>query len=322
MGHKVIYADNGVQAVQLFVEHEPELVLIDADMPEMNGYEITRVIRQSYHDFSQWTPIIIMSNAIEEEAIIKGIEVGADDYLTKPVSAPGLRAKVHAMRRLITMRESLIDFGKQLRQANEKLLKANQLLEELSLKDPLTRLWNRRAFDEQFIRIYRTAMREGKMVSLIMVDIDHFKSFNEEYGYSTGDSCLQQIAGVLKRGVYRASDFCARHADKVFAVILADTPLIGAMHVADRLRMAVEALQIPHKQMLRGLVTVSMGVASARADKAFEYESLISAAQAALIEARQAGENCIIGAKVVGEEQAISYASPLPITSSGSSSKH
>ncbi len=303
MGHKAIYADNGQQAIDLFTKNEPDLVLIDVEMPGMDGYEATRAIRQSCYDFSQWTPIIFVSSYIDDESIVKGIEAGADDYLTKPVSAAVLRAKIHAMRRLAAMRENLIDFGKQLREVNEKLLSSNQLLSELSLKDPLTRLGNRRAFEETLTRDCRTAIRDNEPVCMLMIDVDNFKSFNDTYGHQAGDYCLQQVSQVLKQGIHRATDFVARYGGEEFAILLADTPFAGGMHVAERLRMGVEALQIKNKRAHLGVVTISIGVACSKIETEFASEALVAAADSALYEAKEMGRNCVMGAKVLVDDK-------------------
>ncbi len=303
MGHKAIYAENGQQAVELFTKYEPDLVLIDVEMPGMNGYEATREIRQSCYDFSQWTPIIFVSSFIDDESIVKGIEAGADDYLTKPVSAAVLRAKIHAMRRLAAMRENLIDFGKQLREVNDKLLNSNQLLSELSLKDPLTRLGNRRAFEESLTKYCRSAIRNNEPLCMMMLDVDNFKSFNDTYGHQAGDYCLQQVAQVLKQSLHRASDFGARYGGEEFAILLADTPFAGGMHVADRIRMGVEALQIKNKRAPLGVVTVSIGVACTKIDSEFASEALVAASDAALYEAKESGRNSVMGAKTLVDDQ-------------------
>lgn len=328
MGHMPIYANDTEKALALFLEHQPELIFIDMEMETMDGYETTRFIRQCCHDFSQWTPIVFMSSQIDNESVIKGIEVGGDDYLIKPISPAMLKAKIHAMRRIVLMRESLMDFGKQLRDVNERLLSSNQLLSELSLKDPLTRLGNRRSFEENLLQIARVAMREFKPLSLLMIDVDNFKEYNDTYGHQAGDHCLQQIGQVLMRGVHRAQDTGARYGGEEFAVILADTPLPGGMYVAERIRMGVESLRIPNKNAPLGIVTVTIGVASSRADLEFCTESLVAAADSALYSGKQTGRNCVVGSKVVVDtqkpESILHYNTQrfLSSSSSGSSSKH
>lgn len=326
MGYIPLFSNNVQQCINLFTEHHPELILIDVDMTQPDGYEVARAIRQSSLHLSKWIPIVFMCTFIDDESIIKGIEAGGDDFISKPINAPSLRTKIYAMRRLVMMRENLIDFGSQLRDVNKKLLIANQLLAELSLKDPLTRLANRRAFEENLAKTAKISMRDSKPLALLMIDIDNFKLFNETYGYEIGDFCLQQVAQIFKQGIHRSMDFAARFGGEIFSIILIDTPLSGAMYVAERLRMGVEALQIPNERAPSGILTVSIGVASSKADREFVKESLIAASEEALFQAKKSGLNCIVGAKVevntnIPEE--FTYKSYKNFTSSdGSTSKH
>lgn len=325
MGHKSIFASNGKEAIELFTKHQPDLVLIDVEMPHMDGYEATKAIRQSCYDASQWTPIIFVSSYIDDESIVRGIEAGADDYLTKPVSAAVLRAKIHAMRRLSAMRENLIDFGNQLREVNEKLLNSNQLLSEMSLKDPLTRLGNRRSFEETLQRECRTAIRNTAPISLLMVDVDFFKSYNDTYGHQAGDYCLQQVAQVLKQGIHRAPDFASRYGGEEFSIILPDTPMEGALHVAERLRIGVEMLQIKNQGSPLGIVTISVGVACSKRDSIFNQEALVASSDLALYEAKQAGRNCVMYSQHLVDdhisEELLSKKEPK-LMQQGSFSKH
>lgn len=326
MGYIPVYSDNALQTIELFAEHHPELIFIDIDMTDIDGYDAARAIRQSSYHQSKWVPIVFMSGFIDDESIVKGIEAGGDDFLSKPINAAAIRTKIYAMRRLVMMRENLIDFGTQLREVNQKLLSANQILSELPFKDPLTHLGNRRSFEEMLSKMSKMAMRETKPLSLLMIDIDNFKLFNESYGYELGDFCLQQVSQIFKQGIHRSTDYAARFNGEIFAIILIDTPLSGAMYVAERLRMGVEALQIPNEKTSIGILTVSIGVASSKADREFVTESLITAAQEALYQAKNAGLNCIVGAKAevnMSLPDEIHYKSYRHFSSSdGSTSKH
>lgn len=302
MGHEPLYAENGMEAVRLFTTEQPDLVLMDVEMPEMDGYEATQKIREACDEFSQWIPVIFTSGHVDDESIVKGIDAGGDDYLTKPISLPVLKAKVHAMTRLAVMRQRLIDFAEQLRYTNEKLQSANQMLSELSLKDPLTKLGNRRFFEESLQRAGGVAQRENKPLSLMMIDVDNFKHFNDTYGHQAGDRLLQQIATVFKRGLHRASDMSARYGGEEFSIILLDTPLSGALQVAERLRLGVEAYQVPNEVKKGDVVTISIGVATANPRTKYELSALVQAADAALYEAKESGRNCVVAAKLpVGE---------------------
>lgn len=327
MGHAPIYAENGMEAVQLFTEQQPDLLLIDVEMPQMNGYEATQKIRAACDEFSQWIPIIFVSANMDDASIVKGIEAGGDDYLTKPISLPVLKAKIHAMSRLADMRKRLMEFAQQLREANDKLHGVNQLLSELSLKDPLTRLGNRRSFEENLNRICGIAMRENKPVCMLMIDVDHFKHFNDNYGHQAGDRLLQQIATVFKRGLHRASDVSARYGGEEFSIILLDTPINGAMQVAERLRMGVEAYQVPNDVDGKpGIVSISIGVACANPRTKYASSALVQAADQALYEAKDAGRNCVVAAKMPVGGGSESQKDPLKklkhVSGNGSESKH
>lgn len=298
MDHSAIFANDGKQAIELFNESSPDLVLIDVEMPEMDGYEATRAIRRSSNEYSQWTPIIFLSSHIDDESIVKGIDAGGDDYLTKPVSEAVLKAKIHAMKRLVLMRENLIDLGKELQEANEKLLQSNQFLAELSLKDPLTRVGNRRAFEETLTRVCKSAIREGTSLCILMTDVDNFKLFNDTYGHQAGDDCLSSVAQVLKKGVHRPTDFVARFGGEEFVVLLPNTPLSGGLHVGERLRMAVQALHMESKNAPHGIVTISVGVSGMIADNKLTGDALIKLADAALYDAKEGGRNRVVVAKI------------------------
>jgi diguanylate cyclase (GGDEF)-like protein len=326
MGHQPIFAENGEQAIKIFSEESPDLVLIDVEMPEMDGYQATKAMRLICNDFTAWTPVIFISGCIDDASIVKGIEAGGDDYLTKPVSQAVLKAKMHAMSRLVSMKDRMMEMSSQLHITNEKLKESNKLLAALSLKDPLTQLGNRRAFEENLSRLSRTAVREHKHISLLMIDVDNFKKFNDTYGHQAGDQCLQQVAKALQTSLHRAADFGARYGGEEFAIILPNTPLSGAMHVAERVRQCVEMLQLANENAPSGFISISVGVASTRADRSFTSESLIGSADSALYEAKKEGRNCIMGAKTL-----ITADSPNPLEGekmqrhfphSGSHSKH
>lgn len=325
MGHHVVFAQNDNQVLEGFTEHKPELVFIDTESPSIEAYQVARAIQQYGIDFSEWTPVIFVSSIIDEDIIQKGIAAGADDWLLKPISPTILSAKMHGLHRLQAMRDNLMDFGNQLREINEKYISATQLISELALKDPLTRLGNRRAFEENLMHICQLAMRECKPVSLAVIDIDYFKIFNDTYGYAAGDACLQQVAQLLKRGIHRVADFGARYEGDGFALIMPDTPLSGAMHVMERLRMGVEALRIPNKNAPAGIVTLSIGVASSKAETEFVTESLVAAVDAALYNAKESSRNRVVGAKMAVNcnlPDPLSYKSQNTTASGSTSSKH
>ncbi|MCX7780674.1 MAG: diguanylate cyclase [Negativicutes bacterium] len=173
----------------------------------------------------------------------------------------------------------------------------NDELRRLSTFDGLTGIANRRFFDMRLSQVWGQGEKEGQPVSLIMIDIDHFKAYNDTYGHLAGDDCLKQVAITLQAGVMRTADCAARYGGEEFAVLLPDTTLAGALMVAERLRAAVAALGLEHTGSLTaGVVTVSLGVACAIPDKSRRPDTLVEAADKALYEAKRTGRNRVIAA--------------------------
>ena len=180
----------------------------------------------------------------------------------------------------------------QARAANRALADANRKLEEMSRTDGLTGVANRRSFDETLEREWRRACRGGTAIALLMIDVDHFKKYNDHYGHQGGDDCLRNVAAALKKSLTRASDVVARYGGEEFAVILPGSDQQQAIATAERLRQRVEALQIPHAaSSVKNTVTISVGCASLTPHEKDEPQRLISGADQALYGAKNGGRN-------------------------------
>ena len=175
-GHSVITARDGNEGIQKFLTHNPDLVLMDVNMPNMDGYQCAQHIRENCQQGNLWIPIIFLSADITEDAIVKGIDAGGDDYLPKPITQRVLSAKLRAMARIADMRK--------------ELEAASADLRRLSSIDGLTQLYNRRHFDETLELEWSRSSRTKEPLSLILCDIDHFKAFNDNYGHVAGDDAL------------------------------------------------------------------------------------------------------------------------------------
>jgi len=282
LGHDIICGENGQQAVDLSQKHNPDLILLDVIMPIMDGHEATRQIRSLNND---WIPIIFLSARVRASDIAAGIEAGGDDYLTKPVDQTVLTAKMHAMQRIAAMRHRLIEVSSELEEANATL-------QHLAHVDALTGLTNRRHLDEHLSSMITTCAKNKKTLSVIMIDIDHFKTYNDTYGHLAGDSCLKKVAKILKRTVTRPCDMVARYGGEEFSVILPETPLEGAQHVAEEIRANIEKLSIPHAGSPNiKKVTASFGVTSLIPKLSHESHHLLHKADQALYEAKESGRN-------------------------------
>ena len=191
------------------------------------------------------------------------------------------------------------------RERTQQLEEANRRLEALSYADPLTGVSNRRAFDEERDVEWRRGVRSRKPISLLMIDIDHFKKFNDTYGHPAGDKCLATVASALAGVVRRAADTLARYGGEEFVALLPETDAAGAMAIAERMRAAVESLAIPNAAGVGGRVTVSIGHATMVATDAAETATLMHAADAALYTSKHGGRNRVTAAAVVGTTPAV-----------------
>ncbi len=286
IGITPVPADTGAKGIELFVQERPDLVLLDIIMPDIDGFEVARQIRQLEAP-TDWTPIIFLSSLNKDRDIEMGIAAGGDDYLLKPISEIVLAAKIRAMQRIIQMRQSLLVLTR-------KLDAANQELRRLSSLDGLTGIANRRHFDDILLREWRRAMRNGEEIAILMCDIDYFKPFNDRFGHQSGDECLRQVAHTLTCTMDRGGDLLARYGGEEFVAVLPGTSLNGATFVADQMRLAVERLALPHPESPFGRVTASFGVASAIAMPETEPHRIVGAADMALYKAKNSGRNRVI----------------------------
>ncbi|BDM81636.1 sensor domain-containing diguanylate cyclase [Acaryochloris marina] len=179
--------------------------------------------------------------------------------------------------------------------AEAKLKQLNQQLQQLSRIDGLTSIHNRRSFDESLDKEWRRLRREQQPLSIILCDVDHFKQYNDTYGHQAGDTCLQEVALAIDKSVKRPADMVARYGGEEFVVLLPNTPLPGATHIAEMIRTAIEVLRIPHKtSSASDQVTLSLGVATVIPNTQQTYTELLEAADAALYRAKQQGRNRVI----------------------------
>jgi diguanylate cyclase (GGDEF)-like protein len=286
MRHEPLTAASGEQAVEIFVREHPAIVLLDVNMPGINGYETAKRIRDARPE--EWVPIIFLSASEYDQDLERAIESGGDDYLVKPVSAVVLSAKIRALQRLDGMRRKLRDLS-------DELSSANRRLEQVSQLDGLTGLANRRHFDNFLAHQVAVARRRREPFSLMLCDVDRFKPYNDRYGHLAGDECLRKIAGVLTGCCRRGTDLAARYGGEEFVLVLPDTPAAGAEIIAERARQDLAALAIPHADSQPfGIVTLSAGIGVFGPESDQLPESLIARADEALYRAKETGRNRIV----------------------------
>ena len=282
LGHEVAYAENGAECLQYVADYAVDLILMDVEMPNLNGVEATKAIRELKKD--DWFPIIFLTTHSDDDAFANGILAGGDAYLLKPLNPLRLQLTVIAMERIYLMRQKLFNAQTQLQQANVEL-------ERLSLFDQLTGLANRRHFDNTLDRQFAWARRNKSPLSIIICDVDFFKIYNDSYGHQQGDECLSQVGKILNQQAKRPCDLACRYGGEEFTVILPETNLMGAREVAESIRKAIFAQNMPHKgSKIADRVSLSLGVATYNGQ--FKQGAEITkAADTALYQAKEQGRN-------------------------------
>lgn len=268
--HDILEARDGLDGLTLVAERQPDLILLDLRLADGDGLELCRSLKSDIR--TRKIPIIIATTADEQIHEVEGLQVGAVDFVTHPVDPAILRLRVRNQLALKYYRD---------------------VLERLSVVDGLTGAANRRQFDTILDREWRRAKRLGKPVSLIMFDVDYFKSFNDHYGHLKGDDCLQRLAHLLEAMIHRPGDSAARYGGEEFAIILPETEATGAAIVAERVRQGVELLDIPHEaSSVAKHVTISVGVATLVPGGEDLPDILVKRADERLYDAKRAGRNC------------------------------
>jgi diguanylate cyclase (GGDEF)-like protein len=263
---------------------------MDLTMPEIDGITAIRHIRAvpALRDI----PIIVVTGRVEPENLKKAFDAGAMDYITKPMHEVELFARVRSALKLKQEIDQRKAREHELVQTMKQLETANQLLQRVSATDSLTGVANRRQLDSVLDLEWSRASRGRTWLSLLLVDIDHFKQYNDRYGHQAGDACLKTIAEILTSAVHRPEDLVARYGGEEFAVILPGTDLDGACLVAERLRARVESVEIAHAaSTVSDHLTISVGVATMLPRRDDGAATLVAAADQALYQAKHEGRN-------------------------------
>ena len=266
---RILLAKNGPQALER-LEKQPDidLILLDVMMPEMDGYEVLNRIKEN--DLTRNIPVVFITALKSTGDEERGLGMGAADYIGKPFSPAIVRNRVGNLLRFVRQRK---------------------LLETLAGRDGLTEVANRRSFDEALTREWRCGQRSGAPLSLMMLDIDHFKQINDNYGHAHGDHALKMVARALSRSLHRPADFLARYGGEEFVVILPNTDAQGGQEVGESLRAAIEALAIEHAySTVAPNLTLSVGGATCLCSGDSPLE-LVKSADGMLYEAKRQGRN-------------------------------
>jgi two-component system cell cycle response regulator len=273
--YSLLFARDGAEAMKLYEKHSPAIVITDWMLPDFCGFELCQRIRSD--DSRPYTYILVMTSNTEKDNLVKGLQAGADDYLTKPFDPEEMLARIGVGRRIIHL--------------NRELAAKTLLLEEAARTDPLTGLPNRRAIEEWAAKQVRGAQRHGFRLWVVVGDIDNFKSINDTFGHDAGDVVLKTFADALKKNT-RASDICGRLGGDEFLLVITHVESDQVELAVNRFREQFAQLSFP----LQGqsvCVTASFGVAGMQSNKPQEFGALVRQADRMLYEAKRSGRNLV-----------------------------
>jgi len=281
LGHDCETVSDGTEAWQAFSASPPDVVISDWAMPGLNGLELCRKIRE--HKADGYTYFFLCTGRASLDEILRGMDAGADDYLVKPLNSDELRAHLISAARVTSLHRQLAGQRIELERLNDELT-------AIGLRDPLTGLGNRRALTEDLAVLEARAVRYGHRYCLALLDVDHFKAYNDTYGHQAGDQVLQVVAQSLSEQA-RPGDALYRYGGEEFLCILPEQSPAGATVAAERMRRGVEELAITHAGNDGGVLTLSGGVAMLDAGDTRSADEVLKEADDYLYRAKRLGRN-------------------------------
>lgn len=271
--YEILFATNGKDAVEIAADNQPDIILLDVVMADMDGYEVCARLKANHK--TQDIPVIFITAMNQEEEESKGLNVGGIDYITKPIRASIVKARVRNHLELKRYRD---------------------YLKELSSLDGLTGIANRRKFNESLDYEWRRARRNQTSIALLIMDIDNFKSYNDHYGHIAGDDCLKRVAKILKETARRPPDLPARYGGEEFVLLLPETDRAGASLVAEQFQQRTRITNISHEfSDAAPYVTLSVGIGAAIPSDSQSSNELIESADKCLYAAKENGRNRVEG---------------------------
>lgn len=275
---ELLSAGDGVEGLRMAAERLPALILLDLDMPGMDGFEVLRTLKAD--PALMGVPVIVVSGLQSTQDKVTAFELGAVDYVIKPFEFTELRVRLRSALKM------------------HMLL---QMLEQRAQLDGLTGLWNRAFFDQRVAEEVSRNHRAGRPLSIAMLDVDHFKSINDTFGHSAGDSVLQGLAKLLRREC-RTSDTPCRFGGEEFVLLMPDTAPDDAAALCDRIRGSLEQIVWPRHPERR--VTASFGVAGATTSQAsLSHSAWVEAADRNLYTSKKSGRNLVTASQLPGGHQ-------------------
>jgi len=266
--YNILIARNGLRAIEIANEHKPDLILLDVLMPDMSGFEVISKLKGS--EATDRIPVIFITGLTDVAHEEKGFHLGAVDYIAKPFIKPIVKARVNT---------------------HIKIVDHMRTIERIGLIDPLTKISNRRGFENRLNAEWGRASRDKTPISILVMDIDKFKNYNDTYGHQQGDVALKTFAEIAAGTLKRSADFIARWGGEEFIILLPATNSDGAAKVAERIRKKAEAQVLPTEEGVETRTTVSIGVNTVVPEMDDPVDNFIKKADQALYKAKEAGRN-------------------------------
>jgi len=294
----LLQARSGNEALKIILTNKIDIILLDVQMPDMNGFEVAEILRSN--NKTKNIPIIfITAISKEEEYIFKGYEIGAVDYLYKPIKNELLKSKIKVFLRLNKQAKIIEEKNCKLEKIIKELKEKKEEISRLARLDGLTGVYNRRVFDENFDNEWSRCFRNKKEISMVMIDIDYFKQYNDTYGHLEGDDALKKVAKEIVKTVGRSYDEVFRYGGEEFVVLLPETDYQGAFFIAENIRKNIEKLKIEHSgSTILNYLTISLGLSTCTPNDKNDKMSLLDVADKKLYEAKRGGKNKTIGKKL------------------------
>lgn len=291
------YCSDPKRAIEIAQSVKPSVILQDIVMPEIDGIMLVKFYRR--HPLTRNIPVIVLSSNENSHDKSRAFGCGATDYLVKLPDKVEFVARIRAHSRSYLSLLERDDAYRRMRELKQELERSNAQLKHLSSMDALTGVANRRYFDERLLHEVQRGLRERSSLSVILLDIDYFKPYNDNYGHQMGGTCLHEVAQALSHALRRPSDFVARYGGEEFVVILPTTDSMGAGVVAESLRAAVDALAITHEySKVCDHVTISLGYSSVVPLTLDDGVGLVAAADSGLFDAKRSGKNRVVEGKI------------------------
>lgn len=278
-GYEVLWANDGVNAIKLVKGERPDIILLDVILPGLDGYEVCRWLK--LEESTRGIPVIMLTVKKDLSDKISGLQIGADDYLPKPYNELELNARIYASLRTKALQDELKMKNRQL----EELL---YKVEYMAITDALTGLYNRRRFHDVLTKEFERSKRYATPFTLTMLDIDHFKKINDNFGHVTGDLVLKGVASIIQKNI-RDIDTASRYGGEEFMLILPNTDARGSINVAERIRSAIETTHF--ESLNNSGITISIGVAAMPDNLLHNEDRLLRCTDMALYRAKERGRN-------------------------------